>query len=530
MEYFEAKSPLLPEIMSLHGKWRANQVAVLCEGRQLNWQQFVESNHRFANGLIAQNLQAKDAIGLVMSNGIPMLQAIMGVMAAGMTSVPINLSVNDDALINMLADAQVTALVVTADQLTRIEALKEKLPNCLRLFISDQLDEDETTQEGSKPNWISIDELTEGQSDQMPPIKIGDKDCLNIIYSSGTTGLPKGITHTQAGRRDWAYDLAIALRYHGNSKTLLTLGLYSNISWVAMLTTLLAGGSLVIHKNFDAGKFLETVSAQGITHTAMVPVQFQRVIEKIEEAPNRYDLSSMTAMMSCGSQLYAELRKSIFERFACGIIELYGLTEGVITTIEPEQSEGRWSSVGKPLIGTDIRIVDDNDQPQPAGESGEIVSRGRITMPGYLNRPEANIEATYVDERGRKWLRTGDIGYVDDQGFLYIVDRKKDMILSGSQNIYPQDIEAILVENAAVADVAVIAASSKRWGETPIALIVRDKSSDMCETEIMQWANAKLGRQQRITDVLFIDELPRNPNGKILKRELRKAYSGHEYD
>ena len=262
----------------------------------------------------------------------------------------------------------------------------------------------------------------------------------------------------------------------------------------------------------------------------MVPVQFQRVIEKIAEHPNRYDLSSMTSMMSCGSPLYAELRKSIFERFACGIIELYGLTEGVITTIEPEHAQGRWSSVGKPLIGTDIQIIDDNDQPQPTGASGEIVARGRITMPGYLDRPEANLEATYVDEYGYKWLRTGDIAYVDDEGYLYIVDRKKDMILSGSQNIYPQDIEAVLVENEAVSDVAVIAASSKRWGETPIALIVRDKLNHMSETDILQWANARLGKQQRIADVIFIDELPRNPNGKILKRELRKTYSDQQYD
>ena len=364
----------------------------------------------------------------------------------------------------------------------------------------------------------------------MPPINISDKSYLNIIYSSGTTGLPKGIVHTQAGRRDWAYDLAIALRYHCNSKTLLTLGLYSNISWVAMLTTLLAGGSLVIHKSFDAEQFLQTVATQGITHTAMVPVQYQSVIEKIEEQPSRFKLSSMISMMSCGSPLHSQLKQSIFAHFACGVIELYGLTEGVITTIEPEQSEGRWSSVGKPLIGTDICIVDEDDRPQPAGLCGEIVSRGRITMPGYLNRPEANREAVYKDEHGRKWLRTGDIGYFDDEGFLYVVDRKKDMILSGSQNIYPQDIEAILVENCAVTDVAVIAASSKRWGETPIALVVREESNNNSESEIMQWANAKLGKQQRLADVIFVNELPRNANGKILKRELRTTYAERHYD
>lgn len=534
MRYFEAQSPLLPEIMALHGKWRANQAAVSCDGEQLNWQQFVAANHQFANGLLSRGLQPRDLVGIVMSNGLPMLHAIIGCMAAGMTSVPINLSVNDEALVNMLSDAKVSAVVVSQDQLARLVALRESLPSSVKLIICEDNGQPQAKSYPSdKPDgelsWIDYQSLLDGQPESLPDIAISDEDLLNIIYSSGTTGLPKGITHTQAGRRDWAYDLAIALRYHCNSRTLLTLGLYSNISWVAMLTTLLAGGSLVIHKAFDADAFLDTLSTEKITHTAMVPVQFQRVMEKIERAPEKYDLSSMSAMMSCGSPLFADLRKSIFAHFDCGIIELYGLTEGVITTIEPELSEGRWSSVGKPLIGTDILIIDEQDQPLPEGQSGEIVSRGRITMPGYLNRPEANKDATYQDERGQKWLRTGDIGYVDEEGFLYIVDRKKDMILSGSQNIYPQDIEAVLVEHPAVCEVAVIAANSERWGETPIALVVAQPTSQSSESEIMQWANAKLGKQQRIADLIFIDELPRNPNGKILKRELRSSYANQSY-
>jgi acyl-CoA synthetase (AMP-forming)/AMP-acid ligase II len=297
-----------------------------------------------------------------------------------------------------------------------------------------------------------------------------------------------------------------------------------------MLTTLLAGGTLVISQKFDALNFLETVQLEKITHTAMVPIQFQRVIECIEESEHTFNLKSMDAMMSCGSPLHAELKQRIFEHMPCGIIELYGLTEGVITTIEPEQAEGRWSSVGKPLIGTDILIVDDNDHVLPANQSGEIVSRGRITMPGYLNRPDANVEASFTDQDGYDWLRTGDIGYFDDEGFIYIIDRKKDMILTGGQNVYPQDIEAIMFEHPEVNDVAVIAAPSKRWGETPIALIVCANDSQASVEEIKQWSNKRLGKQQRIADAISVNELPRNPNGKILKRKLKQAYSQTHYD
>ena len=261
----------------------------------------------------------------------------------------------------------------------------------------------------------------------------------------------------------------------------------------------------------------------------MVPIQFQRIVEAIEQTPDDINLSSMQSMMSCGSPLHAEVKRALFKHFDCGIIELYGLTEGVITTIDPEQSEGRWSSVGKPLLGTDILILDDDDQPAAVNQSGEVVSRGRITMPGYLNREDANRDASYTAPDGGVWLRTGDIGYLDDAGFLYIVDRKKDMILSGGQNIYPQDIEAVLFQHPAVNDVAVIAAASRKWGETPVALVVRSADTEDDAATIMSWANQKLGKQQRIADVIFIDELPRNPNGKILKRELRVHYAQNEY-
>ncbi|MFT6408031.1 MAG: acyl-CoA synthetase (AMP-forming)/AMP-acid ligase II [Arenicella sp.] len=532
MAFFKTHNPLLPEILALHGRWRANQDAVICGDQRLNWKTFIQRNHQFANALIDNDIVVGDTIGIVMSNGIPMMQAIMGSMAAGAVSVPINLSVNDDALLGMLNDSKVKILVLTDDQTERIHALANRLPESLQTILIDDFITTATAAEPAPADkaWLEIDEFTKGHSTDLPEVNYTETSPLNVIYSSGTTGLPKGIVHTQAGRRDWAYDLAIALRYHCNSKTLLTLGLYSNISWVAMLTTLLAGGTCVIHRRFDVATFLQTVIDEQITHTALVPIQFQNIIEGIESGRMVYDLSGVQAMMCCGSPLHAELKQKVFKHFNCGVIELYGLTEGVITTLEPEQAEGRWSSVGKPLIGTDIQIIGSDDEVLSATQSGEIVSRGRITMPGYLNREQANIESCYVDAAGRQWLRTGDIGYFDDEGYLFVVDRKKDMILSGSQNIYPQDIEAVMFEHPAVSEVAVIAAPSKRWGETPVALVVLAADAKSSTGEIMQWSNNKLGRQQRVAEVIVIDKLPRNPNGKVLKRELRLVCNTKQYD
>jgi acyl-CoA synthetase (AMP-forming)/AMP-acid ligase II len=221
--------------------------------------------------------------------------------------------------------------------------------------------------------------------------------------------------------------------------------------------------------------------------------------------------------------LTGELKANIMQRLNPQLVELYGLTEGPVTTLEPEDAEGRLSSVGKPLPGTDLLILDDEDRPCPPNVPGEIVGRGRMLMAGYHGRPDANAEATWTDDRGRRWLRTGDIGKLDEQGFLYLVDRKKDLIISGGQNIYPADIESVMLAHPAVAEVAVIGIDSPRWGESPLAVVVLKETGADLE-QLKAWTNERVGKQQRIVGVTALAELPRNPNGKILKRELRKDY------
>lgn len=505
-------APALPEILALHGKWRATDEALVCEDQRLNWSQLIALSHTFANGLIDKGIKSQDRIGVVMSNGIPMLQTLLGCMAGNFVSVPINLSVNDEALVNMMIDAQVTVVVTSTDQQQRIDKLRASLPSSIALFVDESV---------GNEHWLSFSTLCRQQSTELPNSKFQDDDLLNIIYSSGTTGLPKGIAHTFRSRRDWAYDLSIALHYHPRVRTLLSIGLYSNISWVGMLCTLLAGGTLHIHKQFSAKSFLKTVQDENVTHTAMVPVQYQRIVDELQA--HNYSVASMQAMMCCGSPLHVDLKQQLFRHFPCGVIELYGLTEGIITTLDPEMADGRWESVGRPLLGTDIKILDDNDQPLDNGSSGEIVSLGRIAMHSYFHNPEATEESQWIDEEGSIWLRSGDIGYLDNEGYLYIVDRKKDMILSGGQNIYPQDIEALLKTNDAVYDVAVIGVKSQRWGETPLALVIPSTNQGVAQ-DILAWANTKLGKQQRLADVILVTQLPRNPNGKLLKRELRKEF------
>jgi len=515
----QQSAPLMPDIFTLHGKWRAQKPAIVAGDTILNWSEFNSRINQTANGLANMGLKKGDVVVVLMSNGQAMAEVLFGIMAGGFVSAPLNTSVSDSAVLNMIKDSNAKAIIATADHAARLETISSEIAPCTW--------RNRICAEGDRPSWTGFEKWRKAQSAERPHVQIDPDDYLNIIYSSGTTGQPKGIVHTHQGRRDWAYDLTIALRYNSSARFLATIGLYSNITWVGMLCALLAGGTLYIASNFDVEKLWRQIERDEITHLSMVPVMYERMMDMVGH--ENFDVSSMQGMMSAGSPLRAPIRAALFERFTCGIIELYGLTEGVITTLDPEDALDHMTSVGKPLLGTDLMILDDDDKECPSGQSGEILSRGRIVMPEYLGREQATNEALFIDADGQHWLRTGDIGYLDEDGFLYIVDRKKDMILSGGQNIYPQDIEAVLASHDDVLDVAVIGVNSERWGESPLALITpRTEATDALR--IKEWANQKLGKQQRICDVKFVDEIPRNPNGKILKRELREQYKDGIYD
>jgi acyl-CoA synthetase (AMP-forming)/AMP-acid ligase II len=278
---------------------------------------------------------------------------------------------------------------------------------------------------------------------------------------------------------------------------------------------------------FETAAAAALIESEGITHGTFVPLQLEQLLALDEFAGHRLD--SLDTIMCCGSPLPLTVKREFPRRTGCRLIELYGLTEGVCTILAPEDFAAKTASVGKPFLGTDLRIIGEDDRELPRGATGEIVGLSPLLMHGYHGRDEASREATWIDAAGTRWLRTGDLGYLDAEGFLYVVDRKKDMILSGSQNVYPADIEQVMRGHPDVAEVAVVGARSRKWGETPVAVVVPKAGCTPDRDALMQWTNERLGKQQRLADVVWRESLPRNANGKILKRELRAALATTEY-
>jgi acyl-CoA synthetase (AMP-forming)/AMP-acid ligase II len=371
---------------------------------------------------------------------------------------------------------------------------------------------------------LSIDTWLAPDGCKPAPVQVQPDAPFNIIYSSGTTGAPKGIV--QPHRMRWAHvRRALNSGYDRDAVTICSTPLYSNTTLVSFFPALAGGGSVVLLAKFDAGNFLELSQRYRVTHAMLVPVQYQRLLDRPDF--DSYDLSSYRMKFCTSAPFSAALKAEILRRWPGGLVEYYGMTEGGGTCmLFAHKFPDKLHTVGQPAPGHDIRLIDEQGNEVPLGDVGEVVGRSPAMMNGYFNQPGKTAEAEWYDREGNRFIRTGDVGRFDADGFLTLMDRRKDMIISGGFNIYPSDLEAVLFQHEAVSDAAVVGVPSRAWGETPVAFVVLRSGASASADEIKQWVNERLGKTQRLAAVELATELPRSAIGKVLKRELRERYSG----
>jgi fatty-acyl-CoA synthase len=349
-----------------------------------------------------------------------------------------------------------------------------------------------------------------------------ESDAFNIIYSSGTTGIPKGIIHSHAMR--WRQmTFRAANNYGAGSRTLTSTPLYSNTTMAVFLPSMYSGGCVSLMGKFDVEKWLERAAAERITHTMLVPVQYRRLMQF--ERFDAYDLSAMKLKYCTSAPFPAELKAEVLARMPGGLIEIYSMTEGgVVCLLVAHEHPDKLHTVGQPAPGSLLKVLDEEGNEVPPGVAGELIGKSPTMMSGYKNQPEKTREGYWIDPAdGSTWQRMGDVGRVDAEGFVELVGRTKDVIISGGFNIFPVDLETELSKDERVVEAAVVGVPSEQWGETPVGFVVLKPGVGVEALEdIRQTANARLGKTQRVSALHVIAEMPRSHIGKLLKTELRE--------
>ncbi len=313
------------------------------------------------------------------------------------------------------------------------------------------------------------------------------------------------------------------LGYGPESVTLASTPLYSNTTLVSVIPALVRGGAVILMRKFDARRFLALAQKHRATHAMLVPVQYRRLMDLPEF--DSFDLSAFKMKTCTSAPFAADLKADILKRWPGGLVEIYGMTEGGgACLLAAHEFPDKLHTVGRPAPGHDIRIIGEDGVEQPHGETGEVVGRSLAIMTGYHNQPKKTSEAEWYSPDGDRFIRTGDVGRFDEDGFLVLGDRKKDMIISGGFNIYPSDLEAELAQHDAVAESAVVGIASRDWGETPAAFVVLKPGAEADPEVLRQWVNARVGKTQRLSYLLVVPTLPRSSIGKVLKRELRDGF------
>lgn len=493
----------LPDLIAAHARERGDKAAIIHGDASLTYGQLDARMDAIAAALQRDGLRHGQAVAIVGAMSLDYAALFLGAIRAGGAPAPVAPSSTGDQMAAMIADSGTGLLFLDTDAMS---TLGDRPVTATRVAL-----------DGSDAG-IAFDAWL-GDAASPTPAAIAPEDPFNIIYSSGTTGTPKGIVQPHAMR--WAHIAHNAAAGFGDAVTMIATPLYSNTTLVSFIPTLGWGGTAVLLGKFDARTFLEAAAKHRGTHAMLVPVQYQRIMAVADF--DSFDLSSFRLKTCTSAPFSPALKSDVLARWPGMLIEYYGMTEGGGTCVLMcNMFPNKLHTVGMPVPGHDIRLIDDDGREVAQGETGEVVGRSPAMMSGYHGRKQASADAEWFDAEGNRYIRHGDVGRFDEDGFLTLMDRKKDLIISGGFNIYPSDLEAELAKHPAVRDCAVVGVPSEQWGETPVGFYV--PADETPADTVLASVNAGLGKTQRLAALLPIGELPRSAIGKVLKRELRDRY------
>jgi acyl-CoA synthetase (AMP-forming)/AMP-acid ligase II len=496
------------------------KTALICEGVRLDYHALNARVNRLAHSLLNTGLRKGDRIGVLIHNSPQFVELYFAAAKTGAIFCPYNNHWNGAELQEVINYSEPRVLVLDADYGELVAAIRGELASveqCISL------------QRPSAPFLVDYEELVSTGSDQELPARIADDDVISIFFTAGTTGKPKGAVRTHRHLVTDAITGVIELRVEYDETVLISFPMYHIACEDNIVRHTYMPNTLVIKREgaFNPAEVLQLIETEKITRCQLVPTMLHALLQSPHI--DAYDLSSLRLILYAGAPMPVELLKRALQRFRCGFAQLYGQTEsGPLTTVlKPEDHvlEGseaqlaRLASAGKAVVSYEIRIVDDADRDVAVGEVGEIIGRSEAMMKGYWNLP---------DETAKKlkngWLHTGDLGRFDADGYVYVVERKNDMIISGGVNIYPREIEEVLYQHPAVQEAAVLGVPDAYWGEASKAVVVRP-GAQVTQEDIIKFCGERLAGFKKPKSVDFWPELPKSPQGKILKKSIKAFYA-----
>jgi long-chain acyl-CoA synthetase len=502
------------DITRHHAQARPDRVALRFEGDTITYAELDRRANQVAQGLVAAGIGPGTRIAILAKNCAAFFELWFGAAKIGAVMVPVNFRLAPPEIAFVIKDAQAALLFVGADFYPVVEKVAGELDSVREIIALD----------GKHAAWRDYRGWLARQQTQDPHLPVAGSDCAIQMYTSGTTGHPKGaqlshdnlLTLLPGALEQWG-------NWHEGDVNLVCMPLFhiGGSGWA--LVGLYRGVENVLTRDFDPSAILRVIEQQRITKAIFVPAMLLFLLQA-PQAPDT-DFSSLELIVYGASPAPLDLIRRALEVFGCGLAQVYGLTEttGAITYLPPEDhgehAVERMKSCGKPMTGVEIKVVDAAGKVLPPGEVGEVVCRTPQVMLGYWNLDAATRHAIRDG-----WFHSGDAGYMDEDGYLYIYDRVKDMIVSGGENIYPAEVESALFGHPAIADVAVIGVPDEQWGEAVKAIVVKKSEAAVSVAELIAYARERIAGYKVPRSVDFVAALPRNPSGKILKRELRKPY------